>query len=324
MQKFNINLVKSFIKENKIIRSFFVEKKNQKTTTFFVKKVDKKTTPFRIRNSLVKTFLQYSESPSLRGFAEAIYINWIASLISFVRNDNLKICNDDKNNFANLNLVKHFSASITFDSLSRKIKIPCLVINKISFFKEDIHMSNIKKIFTYMVVGALVMALSISCKSNEDPGSGGGVDLGSIPTASGTAATASELSTYNGKTYTGTIGSGVTRKSYNSNPQEFGDNFSLEETGNTDVQVVITDNKIYYTGMGSTESKVQIYKSADGNSYIASEETSIEGTEVTYKSYIQITFNSATEISIYLHMGAGGNGGYYTVEYEGTLTEQTK
>ena len=33
-------------------------------------------------------------------------------------------------------------------------------------------MQNIKKIFTYLVVGALVIALSISCKSNEDPGSG--------------------------------------------------------------------------------------------------------------------------------------------------------
>ncbi|TKZ23234.1 hypothetical protein [Brachyspira catarrhinii] len=30
-------------------------------------------------------------------------------------------------------------------------------------------MKNIKTIFTYMVVGALVMALSISCKSNEEP-----------------------------------------------------------------------------------------------------------------------------------------------------------
>ena len=29
-----------------------------------------------------------------------------------------------------------------------------------------------KKLFTYMVVGALVMALFISCKSNEDPNSG--------------------------------------------------------------------------------------------------------------------------------------------------------
>ena len=30
-------------------------------------------------------------------------------------------------------------------------------------------MKNIKQFFTYVVVGALVMALSISCKSNEDP-----------------------------------------------------------------------------------------------------------------------------------------------------------
>ena len=67
------------------------------------------------------------------------------------------------------NLVKTFLTSITFDSLSRKIKNPCLVINKNSFFKEEIIMYNFKKLFTYMVVGALVAALSISCKSNEEP-----------------------------------------------------------------------------------------------------------------------------------------------------------
>ena len=69
------------------------------------------------------------------------------------------------------NLVKTFLTSIkfTFDNLSRKIKNPCLVINKNSFFKEEIIMHNFKKLFTYMVVGALVMALSISCKSNEEP-----------------------------------------------------------------------------------------------------------------------------------------------------------
>ena len=33
-------------------------------------------------------------------------------------------------------------------------------------------MQNIKKIFTYLVVGALITALYMSCKSNEDPGSG--------------------------------------------------------------------------------------------------------------------------------------------------------
>ena len=35
-----------------------------------------------------------------------------------------------KNNFSILNLVKSFLTSINFDSLSRKIKNPCLVINK--------------------------------------------------------------------------------------------------------------------------------------------------------------------------------------------------
>ncbi|WP_161976214.1 hypothetical protein, partial [Brachyspira catarrhinii] len=102
-------------------------------------------------------------------------------------------------------------------------------------------------------------------------GGSGGVDLGSIPTASGTAADASELTAYNGKTYTGTIGSGVTRKSFNSSPQEFGEQFSVEANGNT-VEVAITDNKINYSG-ASVGAQVQIYKSADGNSYIASEDT---------------------------------------------------
>ena len=49
------------------------------------------------------------------------------------RNDKFKIYNDDINNFANLNLVKSFLTLIkfTFDSLSRKIKSPCLVIKKL-------------------------------------------------------------------------------------------------------------------------------------------------------------------------------------------------
>ncbi|WP_161976213.1 hypothetical protein, partial [Brachyspira catarrhinii] len=102
-------------------------------------------------------------------------------------------------------------------------------------------------------------------------GGSGGVDLGSIPTASGTEATTSDLSAYNNKTYTGTIGSGVTRKSYSSNPQEFGEEFSLEASGGL-AFVTITDNKINYSG-ASVGAQIQIYKSADGNSYIASEDT---------------------------------------------------
>ena len=74
---------------------FSIEKKEPK-------KVDKKITPFRIRNSLIKIFLQYLESPSLHS-----------------------------------NLVKSFLTSINFDSLSRKIKNPCLVINKKFFNGGD-------------------------------------------------------------------------------------------------------------------------------------------------------------------------------------------
>ena len=181
-------------------------------------------------------------------------------------------------------------------------------------------MKNIKTIFSYMVVAALVAVLSISCKNEDKTGGGsGGGNLDSIPTASGTEATASELTAYNGKTYTGTIGSGVTRKSFNSNPQEFGEQFSVEEAQGGQVSVYITDNKISY--IGGSGAQVQIYKSADGK-YIASEDTNLEG--FRYKSYIQINSISATEITFYLFMGMSGSGNSFTAEYEGTLTVATE
>ena len=111
MQKFNINLVKSFlsfIKESKSSYFFEWQKSKQKTISFFVKKRNKKTTPFRIQNSLVKIFSKYSESPSLSVGLKPVF--------------------EER---SNLNLVKSFLTSITFDSLSRKIKNPCLVINKL-------------------------------------------------------------------------------------------------------------------------------------------------------------------------------------------------
>ena len=172
---------------------------------------------------------------------------------------------------------------------------------------------------------SFILLFSISCKNDGKTGGGGGGNLDDIPTATGTEANASELQTYAGS-YEGTIGSAVTRKSYNSNPSDFGDNFSLEANGNNTIQVVITDNKIYYTGMsGDESSKTQIYKSA--GSFIASEEVTIED-GLTYKSYIRINFNpsSPNQMSIYLHMGmkmdGGGYNGVYTAEYEGTLTKK--
>ena len=188
-------------------------------------------------------------------------------------------------------------------------------------------MKNIKTIFSYVVVAALVAALSISCKNEDKTGGGsGGGNLDSIPTASGTEATASELAAYN-KTYTGTIGSGVTRKSFNSSPQEFGEEFSVEAQGGQ-VSVYIAENKISYSG--GSGAQVQIYKSADGK-FIAGEDMNLDG--FRYKSYIQVTFNSATEITFYLYTGMSGgpvmtesgtvvNDAVYTAEYEGTLTAQ--
>ena len=140
MQKFNINLVKSFLS------AFISFEKNK----------------FEIVNRCHSPKASYGNEDEVR--SNPIYVDCSPkagfSLTPFAMTI--------KNNFANLNLVKSFLTSITFDSLSRKIKIPCLVINKNSFLRR-IFMKNIKQFFTYLVVGALVMALSISCKSNEEP-----------------------------------------------------------------------------------------------------------------------------------------------------------
>ena len=73
------------------------------------------------------------------------------------------------------------------------------------------------------------------------------------------------MSAYVG-TYTGTIGNTVKRTKYSSNPKDFGDNFSIEATQPTkEIEVVITDNRIYYVGMsGDASAKTQLYKSTDG------------------------------------------------------------
>ncbi|WP_432632999.1 hypothetical protein, partial [Brachyspira sp.] len=65
-----------------------------------------------------------------------------------------------KNYFANLNLVKTFLTSITFDSLSRKIKNPCLVINNLFYRRNS--MKNSKKLFL-IVLSVLIVAF-VSCK----------------------------------------------------------------------------------------------------------------------------------------------------------------
>ena len=119
------------------------------------------------------SFVKNSSSLSLRGFEKSEVIhsiynffkNWIATpLLRSARNDNYFY--SSLRGIGNAEAIK-----FTFDSLSRKIKNPCLVIKKNLYQKEIFKMKILKtkKLFTYMVVGALVMALSISCKSNEEP-----------------------------------------------------------------------------------------------------------------------------------------------------------
>ena len=98
-------------------------------------------------------------------------------------------------------------------------------------------MKNIKTIFTYMVVGALVMALSISCKNNDKTGSGdGGSDfnLNDIYTTSGDAATY-----FTGNyTFTGTL----PRQSFEGISEEEANSGTLP--ANVEITVTINANKI--------------------------------------------------------------------------------
>ena len=98
-------------------------------------------------------------------------------------------------------------------------------------------MKNIKKIFTYMVVGALVAALSVSCKNNDKTGSGdGGSDfnLNDIYTTSGDAATY-----FTGNyTFTGTL----PRQSFEGISEEEANSGTLP--ANVEITVTINANKI--------------------------------------------------------------------------------
>ena len=76
------------------------------------------------------------------GLKPHCYKNWVATL---------PLAMTVKNNFAILNLVKTFLTSITFDSLSRKIKNPRLVINK-KFLQGVTDMKKLLIIFTILLL----------------------------------------------------------------------------------------------------------------------------------------------------------------------------
>ena len=111
MQKFSINLVKSFL-------IAFIR---------FARIIS------LIKNSFGKNSLSFAEGVLWeRGVSRSnpLYLD----CHDFLRSLAMTI----KNNLEILNSVKTFLTSITFDSLSRKIKNPCLVINKNSFSRRKL------------------------------------------------------------------------------------------------------------------------------------------------------------------------------------------
>ena len=172
-------------------------------------------------------------------------------------------------------------------------------------------MYNFKKLFTYMVVGALVMALSISCKNNDKTGSEGGIS--SIPTASGNAAIV-------GDAFTGTLNrTALNGISETDGPPatlrvapDSADNFGLEIAGNR-----------VNSGILGALAGAQLLTSGDNKVVEASGEYSSEG--MTMKEYIKITLDNAsapTTAQVEYQMGVSGNGISYSATYTGNLTKQ--
>ena len=177
-------------------------------------------------------------------------------------------------------------------------------------------MYNFKKLFTYMVVGALVMALSISCKNNDKTGSEGGIS--SIPTASGNPATVGNAIFTGTLTRTALNGISETEAESGTAPAtlrvapDSADNFGLEIAG----------SKVSTGVAGALQGK-QLLTSGDNKVVEASGEYSSEG--MTIKEYIKITLDNAsnpTTAQVEYQMGTSGNGIGFTATYTGNLTKQ--
>ena len=162
-----------------------------------------------------------------------------------------------------------------------------------------------------MVVGALVMALSISCKNNYKTGSEGGIS--SIPTASGNAAIV-------GDAFTGTLNrTALNGISETDGPPatlrvapDSADNFGLEIAGNR-----------VNSGILGALAGAQLLTSGDNKVVEASIEYSDAGT--TVKEYIKITLDNAsapTKAQVEYQTGVSGNGLDYSATYTGNLTKQ--
>ena len=164
-----------------------------------------------------------------------------------------------------------------------------------------------KKLFTYMVVGALVMALSVSCKNNDKTGSSGY----SVPKATGDKAT--DLTTQ--AEYSGTL---------NRTAHEGSD------TGLTSLEfgLLIENNKVKGGSLGAFAGAdftgTQVYKS--GSEYSAYSSYNATDTSVSYvddgnvKEYIKFTISGNT-VNVIEYIASTTYDGGYKDTYSGTLTK---
>ena len=186
-----------------------------------------------------------------------------------------------------------------------------------------------KKLFTYMVVGALVMALSISCKNEDKTGSGDGnsFNLDDIPTVSGNAATF-----FTGSyTFTGTLA----RQSFEGISEEEANSGTLPAS--MQITVTINANKITVNYESSSIQDAQLNNYSENTYtsgiYIAGVDSQVDG--MHNKEYIQIRLldangslasesevqeSSVNKIMVYYQLGSIQNFDGQTYNFKGTYS----
>ena len=180
-----------------------------------------------------------------------------------------------------------------------------------------------------MVVGALVMALSISCKNEDKTGSGDGnsFNLDDIPTVSGNAATF-----FTGSyTFTGTLA----RQSFEGISEEEANSGTLPAS--MQITVTINANKITVNYESSSIQDAQLNNYSENTYtsgiYIAGVDSQVDG--MHNKEYIQIRLldangslasesevqeSSVNKIMVYYQLGSIQNFDGQTYNFKGTYS----
>ena len=185
-------------------------------------------------------------------------------------------------------------------------------------------MYNFKKLFTYLVVGALVSALFISCGKNpSEPGTEGNGGPDSVPTFTGDPATDLPDGDYQGT---------LSLKSYNiseGNKEEIEQNIPSSGT----FYLKIDNNMLKWTkederGIETAEGKQALKSGSEYGATILDEMNGEDGGvyKNTAKETVKFTISGDTISITYISgvsLVAPTDGYSYDVTYEGTLTKYT-